>query len=904
MSNDSINNAGKLWLLATQLYSRNGGSSYGWGAIRAACLGALSTRGNNVLSLEAAEQLLSLLCELDPDMVRKEPAEEKDDAAAQAESEERGISELSGHGSSAAPKGEQEGISSTANLFAKQLRESYHQMKSTSTFLAQQSKWAYDDPLPPQALPMGDTSTIGSKLSNLRCVWTSSDLDRCAAAQSQCMNRISFLRRSLPTPSSQLADFPSIYGSEAAPVLPLYVVSAKAIEAESQLEVQKIKVASPKADQGAMATFFNPFEKKRRAGGSDGITSVAEGEERAFSVKFGNSLALPLEITRCQLEFRGRQTSRVKATSLSFTIPPKSKAFTISFPFTVLPVSVSSVENLEQGEEFEVSGVDLTCLGRSFSLPIKPVEECRGSTSIPVPHSEYNRKSVKKKEEKSALTSFPIQVYPCQPSLHIFFADSHTPFEGITIGLADGELYTSPPLLLECYAGPSGHGNVEQLEIYLSGLTSTNQKLFDTSSAGKQQSNDDFIGETFGKETSQPLRIRVVAEKFSLTSVNGRQDQAVESDNRLRIQAIASHSMARRLENDTLLRLRFRYRGQTNKSAQVWRNHEIPVKIKLSKGPRITCLSFQPDIHANCFFRELTSKLELKDVANSEEVRLNNEDLVQEENQKLNIQVGYRSNVNVCSSEIGVLVTVLNETRTDVELSRKVGPISNLESHQFKDVIIRPSVSVKIPMLLKRHKLTDQAILVDDLIEQLISTTRLVWRSLDASGGEAFGQVRIHRDCLKQLIREHPSIVSKLCEPPCSVAVLVNGSSPVHSPVTCSLGSPGAGISVKVGIADWVSLDERKMCDVKMEFICVSEKNAAETSGIDHVWAGKLRHKTSMAVGSLEHQARVIFCSPGSYIVSACVRITNNLANKGVEEIWSAPFAQRILVKRGDVPAQ
>ena len=53
-------------------------------------------------------------------------------------------------------------------------------------------------------------------------------------------------------------------------------------------------------DKGAMATFYNPFDVKKK---SDDIARVAEEEERSMSVQFGNRLSIPLEVRRCQLEF-------------------------------------------------------------------------------------------------------------------------------------------------------------------------------------------------------------------------------------------------------------------------------------------------------------------------------------------------------------------------------------------------------------------------------------------------------------------------------------------------------------------------------------------------------------------------------------------------------------------------
>ena len=906
----SAKHSGDLWLLATQLYARDAGCSYGWGALRAACLSALSTKGTNLLSLEAAEQLLSLLGQLDPDEEEQSGSRLEDDDAVGPATDDLDTSD---HSTGRGNQDVKEGLKSTANTYAKQLQQSFNLLKANSAFLAQQSKWAYDDPIPPLITPLGEESPLASSVTTLSSVWNRSNMSRCSRAQNDCISRIRSLRRSLATSSLQLGDFPAIYGDGSESLAPLYVVSANANDPEARLEVDNAKKPDKKDDEGSMATFFNPFENKRNAGGAGVVTSVAEEEERAISIEFGNRLGVPLEVTRCQLEFSGSDTSRVMATSLSFVLPPKAKAFAIQFPFTVLARSKVGVD-VEQGENFEVDRMNLTCLGRSFSLPIKPDPASvlgGGYGCFPASLAEYPElQKVKKEYDPSMEASFPIQAYPSQPKLRILFADSHTPVEKLSFELSDGELFTSQPFLLECYAGPSGRGCVEQLEVHVGGIPGLNRKLFDSSAPTERQPDDDFLDGIFEKELSSPLKARALAGKLSLDAINGKGDETDTLGSLLRIQIASTHTMTRKLKKDVELTLRFRYRGACNETAQVWRNHEICVRIKRRNGPRITSIAFHPDILTDSYFSELGETQKLKASSSAEEELQAREPYDTKDGtgtSKLNFRVGQYSSVNVCSGEIGLLVTVSNDTENKIQLSTESGHVRSVAHRKIDHVLLRPSMSVKIPMVLKRFNPFGKESTVDDLVRELISSTLLVWKSLNGKNGEeASGQVRVPPACLKELISKHPSFISKVCDPPCSVELSVDRSISSTSPIAVFSGSPGCEISVRIAIADWVSVDERKKGNVRMELCCIREtKNAHQPSPStnDFVWAGKLRDQANMAETALQHRARIIFCRPGNYIVSACAIITRELSEKGAEEIWWAPVAQRIAVK-GDIPAQ
>merc|ERR1712127_481598 len=153
---------------------------------------------------------------------------------------------------------------------------------------------------------------------------------------------------------------------------PVHVISASMIKSESNLLLERTKAAgySGKVESASMATFFNPYDNKRKEVEKkpNQITLVAEGEERTVVILFSNILSVPLVVPSCQLEF-DHGSDKIEAPPLSFTIPPKSKDFAVRFPFIILASQLlnsgrdEKKKTIYDGESniFELIGVRITC---------------------------------------------------------------------------------------------------------------------------------------------------------------------------------------------------------------------------------------------------------------------------------------------------------------------------------------------------------------------------------------------------------------------------------------------------------------------------------------------------------------------------------------------------------------
>ena len=923
VSDSSSGDVGNLWLLATRLYSREPASSYGWGVLRAACLSALSWKGKNELALEASEQLLALLGELTPstsdDQVCPDDEKPEEDAHVKLREGKDETRPSSKHGvkDSSSEKLEEEdtqkALKSKANLFAKQLREGFNTLTSSSTFLAQQAKWAYDEPISPLDTPLGDSSPLASTVTSLKCVWANSSLRRCAEAHRQCMKRITTLRRSAMTPSSGANEYPSIYRSENKPALPLYVASTEVIKTEVRYDLEKVTVTKKNAEEGggAMSTFFNPYESKRQAGGTKCVNNVTEEEERAVSVVLGNRLSVPLQILSCQLIFSGRGSERAISNSLTFDVPPNLNNFSVQFPY-IVSAKTSSEE--EKGEEFDVKGIGFTCLGRSeflpFSLGVTNASERQSSASIPLSASEYAPlKSNGNEETVDSDIVHRIHAYPCQPKLEVMFTKSQIPLETLRIDLVDGALFSSPAISLKCYSGPSALGNVQELEILVDGVPGLSKKLFSMKeSPSKHYSDEQFLTEMVEGSASCPIKARIIADELTFDGINGITDG--ERERQLKIQIAASYTMSKALAKDTRLRFRIRYRGNPTSSVEVWRNQEFTFNVRTLAGPQITSITFKPDLDRKCFFRKLTEELYNKasgqrKVADHSSTSNKPQD---EPSADLIHEIGKHQSVNVCGDDVGLLVTVSNPTSSIIELSKITGPVGGVEGMPIDQISVNPSVTTTIPMILKRVSRQGKEKDIGGIARELVDATKMTWDNLGCTKDIARGQVRIDPDHMMDLVRQYPSIASKVCETPCSISLQLDDSAASATPMILCPGSPGVKICVTIEIAEWVTDEEKKACSAATELFCVRETDdlprGEQFASRDYIWAGKLRHKEAFG-NRAHHRAHLVFCTPGRYIVSACARISRKEhAKAGIEEVWWAPVAQRIVVEAGKSLAQ
>ena len=146
--------------------------------------------------------------------------------------------------------------------------------------------------------------------------------------------------------------------------------------------------------KGSLATFFNPFAKQKNDNtGKNIITLVAQGEERTIAIEFNNSLAVPLEIPNCQLVFDNSGTVDVDAPPLCFTLPPKTKGYSVHFPFIVASLGDGSkqVQSTEESPDeekkessslltFEAIGIRVSAFNRSFFIPFD-IDALAGSKS-------------------------------------------------------------------------------------------------------------------------------------------------------------------------------------------------------------------------------------------------------------------------------------------------------------------------------------------------------------------------------------------------------------------------------------------------------------------------------------------------------------------------------------------
>ena len=710
---DSAHRAASLWLAATQLYAResNGpdcaAGSYAWATIRASVLHALSQQVDSVSAEPAAELLLVLLSETDRsrNTALKESVYDGFDAALPSDSahgshagdlsepselSEESLDAENGMKGASTKRGGRSGLQSRSPFFA----------QTQAPFLQAQSKWMEDEPIPHIPLPLVDPSAIQVALArsgpagqkafkdiaaarslaasviSLRCVAPKIRSESSASAQRRCLASLSELRQRMPTSSvaggeGSKADASaglSLYGdvggdNGASLPPPLEVVSAKIVKSESHLLLERVKTAgfSAKVQQGmSMATFFNPYAKKKAEGGDKAqLTLVAAGEERSVLIEFANRLSVPLEIPSCHLQFKYAGADAIEAPPLSFVVPAKTNRFTVHFPVIIVSAkrdmakadlsgSISDLVESEPPEAdqaavveiFDLSGLQVTILNRCFTIPFRKSfkkdelkrakVENQLERQVPYPASVYQRSShntkPKKKEEE---ISVRLEAVPAQPILLVSFKSSQTPLEDnatVPVHLSDGEIYTIPAFRLENDFGPSGMGKMVRLQIVACGLPGLpDEVLFDTDAlaAAREEEEDDFTeSEDDDTRTSSegfeelmefdglpPLKMKALAEGLSLRSINSK-SKSQSKGSVVTFQVAATHDMGNQLANGGNVRIRFRYRGlSSNPAMEIWRKREVSLRIVRVKGPRISSLTFRSDLSWGSAYSDLCHSL-------------------------------------------------------------------------------------------------------------------------------------------------------------------------------------------------------------------------------------------------------------------------------------------------------
>lgn len=874
-------------------------------------LHSLSLLGSGSVSREAAELLLSLLTEISPNLP-KQGAKKVPPTPLVASSKNFARSLSTNTDSSAIHDqiedsdtvgalyvNTQEGDSANyTNRFANRIRESFTTMTAASSLLAVEAKWADEDVVVPVFLPMSNSS---SQMLSLGCVWQKIDFRVCAIAQRECIERIMALRKTTSTTSSALHTTTDIYGTDFN-TLPLYVSSAMTVEEDKALELTCFKKkVKPKAESGAMSTFFNPFAKKKDSKVS--VTRVAGEEERVMVYHFGNSLAVPVRVSQCRLEFQNDVGDRVKSPTLAFDIPAKASSFTVRFPFTVVPPS--ETESEIDADIFEVKGISLSCMNRSFSLPVAPDPKTRNTVSkeLPAPASNDPYRNRKKLENATDETStLKLEVYPCQPNPKITFAESDASVDtALDMGLTDGQVVATPLFRLSNYSGPSGGGHVERLQISVLGIPGSQEcVIYDSETPEETESvddtGDDFLRELFEQENPPTLKFRLVSVKSLTLSAINVSDES--SPCQLAFQLAASHNLGHKIPSEAAVSIRIKFSGRPTASSEVWRIREIPIKIAYIKGPRIASLSLRPDLIQESSYTEVCKILASRSGGTS----------VQEEKPegiegaRMNTRVGLDSGVHVCSGTILAILVVVNETREDIVLSRKAMSLGGFEGHPLDTLLLRSNVTSKVPILVPRLPRCEK---VSDLVDALLDKTTLVWetaKAIKSTGHFARGRITIPQDILYETVVSTPSLGPSLCETPCQVVFRVNGKESSKETVTVGPGQP-VDLSMSVVIAPWVPREIIERCTFTFEFFCFfKDHKKLNIAARDHLWCGKVQHSFSGKSSAMEwtHTSKILLIQTGRYYLSGCIRISQGRT----EETWLAPVTSEMMVDTAHLPSQ
>ena len=885
-------------------------------------LHGLAMQGLPEASESAAVQLLSLMGEISPSKGSSQSSlmaklEEDDDPSNLDESARSDIRT----DSSTLYLGTGESVVSAARSYVRETRAKAAEArkanffsgvsKDSSLLTVAQSKWVEDDEIPTILLPMAELSDISESIIAMRCVWSAIRLDNCSAAQKKVVNEISNLRKKVPASS-----VPTGVASSSTLPLPIKIISLQLVDSAPSSKLERVKIKTKEESTGAMATFYNPFAVKK---GLVEATIVPEGEESYIVVRFANHLSIPLEVPRCQLEFDKAGSDLIKAPAVSFVIPGQATDFAVQFPFMVLNASELDSEAADTNLLYEVKGLRLACLARSFFLPLAaegtPETKMGSVRNIPEPASTYPlRDSHAKQFENSRIIRSPkIEVVPAQPNLLLSFAAASTPIREnvvIPVPIADGEVFSLPKIFLSNDSGISGRGKMEELNISASGLPGfSNLVLFDFS--GVDVKEEMKVASTMKNKVpvATPLTLSAHCENMDAQALNNPRNKKVSS---LSLKLTAASDMGSHTRGCTV-KLSFRYRGPTAApSLEVWRRREIEIRIVRIKGPRMLSLTFRPDLNWDSCYSELCLALAQQD----KRARYISGDALKEgpplrttETEEHNFVVsrlGTDSGVHVCGDKVIAFVAVANESTSSITLSSTEGPVGGFEGNKWDTVKVHPGVSVKVPVIFPR---LDRAPGVD---QKMSSVTRLLWKSEAAVGETAdspetggtivplnkrarAGCIEIPLPCLKTIIDENPMFVSRVCKSPCSIEVAVLTASGEAGADHVSIGKP-VNVTVDVELANWIP--DSVLGDVlqTLEFCCtrkgISEMERVGKSQRNFVWTGHTRKAIGSGSRKHSHKARILLLEEGEYIISACLSFSP--INKGdtTKEIWWAEKAR------------
>lgn len=173
-------------------------------------------------------------------------------------------------------------------------------------------------------------------------------------------------------------------------------------------------------------------------------------------------------------------------------------------------------------------------------------------------------------------------------------------------------------------------------------------------------------------------------------------------------------------------------------------------------------------------------------------------------------QVGLDSEVSVCGKETYFVLTVANETRSVLTLSRQGGPVGGFAGCPLTNMAVHPGVSAKIPIVMNCLSRVDENGKAADVISELISQTSIIWES--HKGGEAgpvkaLGHIRIlPAVCLMDIVNCHRFFISHICKPPSSIRLFVGKTVSPHFSINFPMGKPVA-VEMEVSLETWVPED-------------------------------------------------------------------------------------------------
>ncbi|GKY98963.1 hypothetical protein MPSEU_000852000 [Mayamaea pseudoterrestris] len=620
-------------------------------------------------------------------------------------------------------------------------------------------------------------------------------------------------------------------------------------------------------------------------------------------IQFGNRLSVPLEVQRCKLVFRGDIDGRVKASALSFVMPPKVKGFAVQFPFSVLADDSRSAEVVV----FEVTGIEMTFLGRVYFIPVFSSlsnlrSKVQSTCETPSPMSVYPFELPAKPMASDAELAKPcFETCATQPRLQIMFQKSGAPVESIatfSISLAEGETFTLPPLELRNFSGPTLRGQIKRLQILAIDLPGVPETLLFDTEGNWHQPDDAFFKQQAEEESSVPLRLKFLPTAISIESIN-------LSGNVITFQIAAANNLNRLLPDGTTFRLRFRYRGMATEGSEVWRRLDITYHVACICGPRLSSMDFRPDILTASAYEEMCQSFKARrrtQVGQNPDVRIKSATHGMSQVETI-FRVGLDRGMHVASGDVIFLLTVANETKSEVMLSRSNGPVGGFHNHPIETLLVHSGVSAKLPVVFPRlARMKDDGTPVD-IANEIISRSNITWSTghPDDSVEDATGRLLIPREALQEIIHENPSFVQRICQAPCDITLNVGGCNASSSPTLIALGSP-LDLHSQVTIANWVPSEGAKSCHLVLEFFCFrhSETHNSQASkrfdGI--VWVGKLQQSFRMNEVAMKHAARAVFTETGRFSLSVCARIAHDDAEEGVEEIWWAPIAATLLVEQ------